>query len=72
MPAREGYFYLTENQSITEKKNFFQKNIGFNARKQTERKTIYIDSQLFAGQKQTKNKGEIFFAFNPKETKVYL
>ena len=30
-PAREGCFYSIENQSITEKKIFFQKNIGFNA-----------------------------------------
>lgn len=43
-----GLFYLIENQYIAEKKFFFKKNIGFNAQKQTERKTIYIDSQLFA------------------------
>ena len=47
--ARARWLFLFDWKSIHYKKVefFFQKNIGFNVQKWTERKTIYIDSQLF-------------------------
>jgi hypothetical protein len=37
-----------EINTLQEREIFFKKNIGFNAQKRIERKTIYIDNQLFA------------------------
>lgn len=62
-PAREDYLYFIENQSFVKSENFFQKNSGFKVQKLIERKTIYIDNQLFASWKTIKNNDEKIFCF---------